>query len=320
MQALDTVDDRWGKRTMRMGSAKPGAHPTAVGRRSKSAARRSTRPLGGHASREKLTGIHNSRYAARGGTERDLMSGNESSTNLASAGEPVMTLRPLFIEHPAFKPLSPYQQEYVRKGLHELNTGQNGGKFSASDKEVYAAQVLERVDALDSCIKSLRLAADFIMDLDKTHSEAVDLYRYHHENFLLRLTGIVDRAHRLVGASLGLAPERLDKIGSNKLVGSAIVSTYPDVHRALEKLSTAAALHKTDRNVVAHSGAYSSRELGLFTAVSTLKLELDEIDLSGLMENYFSKGAAGMALLIAEMVSGVDLLLDALAPVYVASI
>lgn len=246
------------------------------------------------------------------------MADNNASMDLATAGEPVMTPRPLFSDHQIFMSLLPYMKEYARKGLHEYQTGQNGGRFSATALEQYSAQVLERVDALDSCIASLRLALSFIEDLDRAHSSAVEFYRYHHENFLLRLTGIVDRAHRLVGASLVMGAEDLEKVGSNKLVERAVTADHPDVHRALKKLSDAVAAHKTDRNMVAHSAAYSTRELGLFTAVTTMKLGIDGIDIAELMEHYFSKGAVSMAALIGEMVLGIEELLDTLVPIYAA--
>lgn len=46
MQALDVINDRWGKGTMRMGSAKARRTPAATGRRSRSGARRLTPPNG----------------------------------------------------------------------------------------------------------------------------------------------------------------------------------------------------------------------------------------------------------------------------------
>lgn len=246
------------------------------------------------------------------------MADNEASTDLAPADEPVMTPRPLFSDHQIFVSLLPHMKAYALKGLHEYKTGQSGGKFRATALEQYSAQVLERVDALDSCISSLRLALSFTEDLDRAHSSVIELYRYHHENFLLRLTGVVDRAHRLVGASLAMSVEDLEKIGSNKLVERAVIAEHPDVHRALKKLADAVAAHKNDRNMVAHSAAYSTRELGLFTAITTMNLGLEGIDLDELMEHYFSKGAVSMAALIGEMVLGIEELLDTLVPIYAA--
>lgn len=246
------------------------------------------------------------------------MANNYASTDLAPTGEPVITPRPLFSDHQTFVSLLPHLKAYALKGLHEYKTGQNGGKFSATALEQYSAQVLERVDALDSCISSLRLALSFIEDLDRTHSSVVELYRYHHENFLLRLTGIVDRAYRLVGASLMMGAKDLEKVGSNKLVERAVFTEYPDVHRVLKKLADVVAAHRNDRNMVAHSAAYSTRELGLFTAINTMNLGIEGIDIDELMDHYFSNGAVSMVALTGEIVLVIEELLDTLVPIYAA--
>lgn len=53
-----------------------------------------------------------------------------------------MTPRPLFSDHQIFVSLVPHMKAYALKGLHEYKTGQNGGKFSATALEQYAATVL----------------------------------------------------------------------------------------------------------------------------------------------------------------------------------
>lgn len=226
-----------------------------------------------------------------------------------------MTLLPAFIEHQALLRLLPHLQSYVLKGLQEVKP--NGGQFKATEEECYAASVLERVGELDNSVKSLRLAMGFILDLKNTHEDAPDVYRYHYESFLLRLTGIVDRAHRLVGASLLLSPSKLEKNGANEFVLKSVASDYPEVHECLKRLTAAAAKHKASRNEVAHSKAFSTRELGLFSAVVSLRLEVaDKTQINELMESYFSKGGAELAVLVADMVTGVETLLDALAPIH----
>ncbi|MGV8992154.1 MAG: hypothetical protein ACOH1Q_12210 [Thiobacillus sp.] len=202
------------------------------------------------------------------------------------------------------------------KGLQEI--GQNGGQFKATAKESYAANVLERVGELDYSVRSLRLAMRFVLDLKNTHEDAPDVYRYHYENFLLRLSGIVDRAqHCLVGTSLLFSPKKLKKIGANEFVAKSVASDYPAVHECLKRLATAAAKHKTSRNEVAHSKAFSTRELGLFSAVVSLNLEVgDKTQINELMDSYFLEGGTELALLVDKMVTEVDELLNALVPIH----
>lgn len=226
-----------------------------------------------------------------------------------------MTRRPAFIEHQALACFLPHLQSYMLKGLQEVKP--NGGKFKATEIEAYAANVLERVGELDNSVNSLRLAMSFILDLKNTHEDAPDVYRYHYENFLFRLTGIVDRAHRLAGTSLLLSPSKLEKIGANKFVAKSTASDYPELHECLKRLAASAAKHNISRNEVAHSKAFSTRELGLFSAVVSLNFDLgDKTQINELMDSYFSEGGAELALLVAEMVTEIEALLDALAPMY----
>lgn len=228
-----------------------------------------------------------------------------------------MASRPLFADHPALLLFLPHAQQYAIKGLDALRTQPTGGKINATDQEKYAVLVMERVSALDSCVKSLSLAMGFIMELDKAHPDVIAVYRYHYENFLLRLTGVVDRAHRLVGVSLGLDAGKLNKIGSNQFVERAVISDHPSLHGALQTLSDAAALHKTTRNSVAHSDAYSSRDLSALAVATSLELDIGDIDLKELAKHHFAEGGASLGRLIAEMVLGVEKLLDSLEPIYV---
>lgn len=64
----------------------------------------------------------------------------------------------------------------------------------------------------------------FIRELDKARPDVTAVY--HCENFLLRLTGIVDRARCLVGVSLGLDAGKLNKFGSNQFVKQPVVKPF----------------------------------------------------------------------------------------------
>ena len=226
-----------------------------------------------------------------------------------------MTHRPAFVEHQSLAYLLPHLQSYAWKALQE--TKLNGGKFRATAKELFAANVFERVGELDNSVKSLRLAMDYVLNLDSTHEDAPDVYRYHYENFLLRLTGIVDRAHLLVGTSLQLSPSKLKKIGANSFVAKHVTSNYPELDECLRGLSNVASKYKTPRNEIAHTNAFSSRELGLFSAIVFFRLEVgDWARINNLMNSFFSESGAKLAALVAEMVSGVEALLDALAPIH----
>lgn len=111
----------------------------------------------------------------------------------------------MLIDHPALSPLSPHMRTYAIQGLRELQAV--GSVFVASGIEIYAAAVYERVGELDNCLESMRIAISEIVGLAKSATPMSKSYRYHHENYLLRVTGLLDRAYRLVSIALGL-PKR----------------------------------------------------------------------------------------------------------------
>lgn len=219
------------------------------------------------------------------------------------------------IEHCSLKLLLPHFRECVQKGLNVMKLG--GQKYTASPVEIYAANVFEKVGELDNCIKSLRLAIAFILDISVETPKVADVYRYHYENFVLRLTGIVDRTHLLVGASLCLKPEKYEKLGGNNFVSKRVVTEHPHIHKWLENIALVVSDYKLTRNKIAHSNEFSSRELGLFTAIEFLNIEVgEEVGVHDMMNDYFSAGGAELAVLVDEVTNNVHELLTALNPIY----
>lgn len=224
-------------------------------------------------------------------------------------------MQQLLVEHPALLPLQSHFRAYLQKGLGKLTRAQPN--FKASTLEIYAESVFQRVSELDNLIRSLRLALNFILELTDKTQDAEGVYIYHYENFLIRLSGAVDRAHLLVGTSLSLPSSKLEKIGANEFVLKQIATNYPQIHSALKNIKKIELPHKSTRNEIAHSKAFSTRELGLFSAISTLKLEIIEVDtLEELMSSYFSSGGAELSALLHECITKMHELITELAPIY----
>jgi len=203
---------------------------------------------------------------------------------------------PMLIDHPSLKPLARHMQAYTTKGLRELQAG--GSKFAASESEIYAAAVYERVGELDNCLDSMRIAISEIVSLAKSPTPTSKPYRYHFENYLLRTTGLLDRAFRLVGITLGMPKSQIDNLQGNTRVRNVVKDSYPEIHRELLDFQVLMVERKDARNDVAHSTAFSSRELGLFTAVEHLKYEgVDQAEVESLMSRYFSTEASLLGLL-----------------------
>ena len=222
---------------------------------------------------------------------------------------------PDFAEHSALTPLLPHMQSYMRKGLAELRAG--GNKFEASTIEIYAAGVLEKVGELDNAVASIRMAMNFILDLGSAADTTSNVYRYHHENYILRSIGIIDRAHRLVGTSLLLDARKYESFGSIKYVLGHVEHDYPEIFAALTAVSDAVRSNKSPRNELIHSTAFSNRKLGLFSAIEAIGLDVQsDIDAKKLMRDYFSEGGARVAVTLSDIITSIRVLLESLAKTY----
>lgn len=175
---------------------------------------------------------------------------------------------------------------------------------------------MERVGELDNTIAALRLAMEYIIDLASEPINAT-VYRYHYENFLFRAVGAIDRSHRLVGASLRLDPEKYDATRGNMYVQRYVSTSDPKVHAALIAIEQVVKNHKKLRNAVIHSTAFSSRELGLFSAIETIKPDFPpNVDPQKLMREHFSLSGVEIANVIDSLMRSIFALLDSLAPTY----
>lgn len=219
------------------------------------------------------------------------------------------------IDHPHLTVLIPHLHSYCEKGLTNFVAGKKN--FSVSAIETYANGVFERVSELDTALVSLRLACLFITELGSESNPSPDIYRYHYENFVLRVIGLVDRAHRLVGASLLLPARHYEVIGGNRFVQSSTKSNHPGVHRALNAVALAVKGYRGPRNELIHSSAYSSRELGIFAGVEQFSVDTGAIDINELKRDYSSAGASEIEETINRLFKTLSDLLDELSPAFV---
>ncbi len=208
----------------------------------------------------------------------------------------------------------PHLQSYLRKGLAELRS--SGTTFQASVSEIYAAGVADRVSELDNALAALRLALGFAMDLGNQPRPDPDVYRYHYENFVLRVIGFVDRAHRLVGAALVMDKTRFESISGNRFVQEQVKANHPDIHAALQGVTQAVESYRGPRNELIHASAFSSRELGLFQSIRQIGMDTGDVDVDELARHYFSEGSKEIVQTIARLVDALTALLDSLAPLF----
>lgn len=203
---------------------------------------------------------------------------------------------------------------YCEKGLAKLVEGKDS--IPASAIETYASGVFARVDELDTALVSLRLACTFITELGSEPSPSPAIYRYHYENFVLRVIGMVDRAHRLVGASLLLSSRKYEGMGGNTFVQKTTKANHPELYSALNAVADAVNSYRGPRNELIHSSAYSSRELGIFIGVEHFSVDTGSVNLDELKRDYSSAGASEIEQTINRLVTTLTTLLDKLGPVF----
>lgn len=223
-------------------------------------------------------------------------------------------LRQVLIGHPSLRVLMPHLKNYARKGLAELLS--EGKAFPASASEIYAAGIAERVSELDNALAALRLTWELVMDLSTQSSPNPDVYRYHYENFVLRVIGFVDRAHRLVGSALFLDKARFEGIRGNSFVQAQVKTNYPDIHDALQNVSRAVDSYRGPRNELIHSTAFTSGELGLFQSIRQFGMDTEGIDVDELARQHFSGSGMEIAQTIVRLVEALTNLLTVLHPLF----
>ncbi|MEN9658995.1 MAG: hypothetical protein RL571_2460 [Pseudomonadota bacterium] len=142
----------------------------------------------------------------------------------------------MLIEHPALNGLAPYFERYqfMLKAVAE-----QGERFHASAQESYAAKVYEKLAELELDLSNLAIASDLIRAL--IPSDSLEIYRYHEENFMLRLAAIVEKSQRLVGLALLLKAEKCEGAAGAGFVIRAVKDNYPDIALSLERLMALAA-------------------------------------------------------------------------------
>ncbi|MCX7206813.1 MAG: hypothetical protein NT086_12680 [Proteobacteria bacterium] len=194
----------------------------------------------------------------------------------------------MLTEHDALHHLRPFWASY-QSMLKEVEAG---GRFHASPQESYAAKLFEMLYELEHDLSNLKRATCFIRNLAPNLAESYDIYGYHDEHFSMRFAGILDKAHRLVGASLLLKADKCEGSGGSSFVIRAAKDHYPEVAANLERLAALEANHKKARKGVVVTDAANR-------AVADFALEV-----------------AALEALMSKIVAAMAALLLSLAPVY----
>lgn len=215
------------------------------------------------------------------------------------------------IDNSGLNVLTPHYRSYVSKGLAAYRSGER--RFHASTVEIYAREVFEKVSELDNALAALRLTAGFVRELGSQSGGRPDVYRYHYENFVLRVIGFVDRAHRLVGVALMLNKKKIESPAGNQFVQQQVKLKDNELLLALQAVAQAVKRYKDTRNELIHASAFSTPELGLYLGLQQISLDIEDIDADELARQHFAEGSEEIVLTIAQLEALLTTLLDVLA-------
>ncbi|HCG8860267.1 hypothetical protein HYO47_23340 [Vibrio parahaemolyticus] len=164
-------------------------------------------------------------------------------------------------ENKHIKNLYPLVVEYLKSGLEGIVNEDE--TFHASEKQKYAHEVCSRVFEIDNAFESLELSIEYLKrttfndsDFDFTAHHA-----FHVENFLLRLTSVVDRCYLLAGSAVLLANKTIERLGGNRKVVKELADVSPHALQILKNLEKEIEPLRLLRNQVAHNNGYSNKNL-----------------------------------------------------------
>lgn len=170
-------------------------------------------------------------------------------------------------ENPKIKQFFPLVTESLAKGLKALSNGDSS--YEASAIELYAQEVFSRVSEIDNAFKNMSIAIEYLKKKDHLGSgySFSEHHAFHIENFLIRLTGVVDRSYLLAGSTMLLENKKIEKLGGKRTVHKELQRFSPCSVKILKRMEEAIDHLRTPRNRVAHQSGFSSKNLSILQTI-----------------------------------------------------
>ena len=161
-------------------------------------------------------------------------------------------------ENTYIKQLSPLVDRSLEMGLLALRSGDQ--TYIASAKEQYAQNVFSRVHEIDNAIKSMKIALEYLSKSSfyRTEYNFSDHHAFHVENFLLRLTSVVDRSFLLAGTTMLMENSEIERLGGNRKISKNLKEFSTEAISVLEKMENAVEGLRESRNKIAHQSGFSN--------------------------------------------------------------
>jgi hypothetical protein len=186
-----------------------------------------------------------------------------------------MRLRRVIIhsENPNIKQFFPLVTKSLSKAMLALSDGNSS--YSASSLEKYAQDVFSRVAEIDNAFKNMSITIEYLRQ--KSYKDSSYNFSEHHafhiENFLLRLTSVVDRSYLLAGSTMLMENRKIEKMGGNGKVSKNLVNFSPTSATILKTMEDTIDHLRVSRNKVAHQAGFSNKNLCVLQTIENAELE-----------------------------------------------
>jgi len=176
-------------------------------------------------------------------------------------------------ENPNIKQLFSLVTASLFKGLSALSKGDQ--TYNASAMEQYAQDVFDRVAEIDNSFKNIDIAIEYLSK--KTYADSKYNFSEHHtfhiENFLLRLTSVVDRSYLLAGSTMLMENSKIEQLGGNRKVHKELSTFSPRSLDILKSMESAIEHLRAPRNKVAHQAGFFSKNLCVLQTIENSRSE-----------------------------------------------
>lgn len=174
-------------------------------------------------------------------------------------------------ENVGLNPLKPFYIKYLHKGLVAYSSKKQ--VFDGTIKEKYAHDICARIHEIDNAFDSLSLSIEY---LEKTEfQESAFNFSIHHsfhvENFLLRLTSVVDRCYKVAGTSILLKKKTIESIRGNSEILKELKQYSEGAVQAIKAVDKVVKPLRKLRNQVAHEAGYSNRNLNCLSMIVNIE-------------------------------------------------
>ncbi|MEH6443037.1 MAG: Cthe_2314 family HEPN domain-containing protein [Oceanospirillaceae bacterium] len=185
------------------------------------------------------------------------------------------TLRSIAI-HTGNKHIKQLLSLVMKSLLASLTACQNGeNTYKVSEIELYAQNIFSRASEIDNVFKNMTIALEYLYEKGYNESkyDFSEHHAFHVENFLLRLTSLVDRCYLLAGTTMLMENHKIECLGGNKKIYKQLAEFSPPSASLLKDMEGTIENLRETRNKVAHQSGFSSKNLGVLRAIENANKE-----------------------------------------------